>query len=123
MPKLKSPIYRFYDQLILSHPRKVIACLLIIIVILGFFAKDFRIDASADTLVNETSDDIQFAWKIYNRYGVQDFLFIAYTPKNADLLSDAVLKDIADLKKELSRIKRVVSVVTLLDAPCWRVRP
>ncbi|HMA85048.1 MAG TPA: MMPL family transporter [Desulfosalsimonadaceae bacterium] len=123
MPKLKSPIYRFYDQLILSHPRKVIACLLIIIAILGFFAKDFRIDASADTLVNETSDDIQFAWKIYNRYGVQDFLFIAYTPKNADLLSDAVLKDIANLKKELSEIPRVVSVVTLLDAPLLESPP
>ncbi len=123
MPRRLSPINRFYDRVVLSHPRKIIACLLIIIAVLGFFAKDFRIDASADTLVNETSEDIQFAWKIYNRYGVQDFLFIAYTPKNADLLSEAVLENIAGIKKELSEMERVASLVTLLDAPLLESPP
>ncbi len=122
MAKKDVPVVRFYDRVILSHPRKVIACLLIIIAILGYFAKDFRIDASPDTLVNESDEDIQYAWKIYNRYGVQDFLFIAYTPEQ-DLLSDEVLEDIAGLKKDLSQLERVASVVTLLDVPLLESPP
>ena len=122
MPRRKAPINRFYDKVILSHPRKVIACILIIVAVLGYFAKDFQIDASADNLVNESSEDVQYAWKIYNRYGVQDFLFIAYTPKQ-DLLSDAVLDDIARLKKELSQMERVASVFTILDVPLLESPP
>ncbi|MFP4225348.1 MAG: efflux RND transporter permease subunit [Desulfobacterales bacterium] len=123
MPRRSSLINRFYDRVVLSHPRKIIACLLIAVAVLGYFIKDFQIDASPDTLVNERSEDIQYAYEIYNRYGVQEFLFIAYTPRNADLLSDAVLDDIARLKKELSQIERVASVTTLLDVPLLESPP
>jgi len=115
-------IIRFYDKIILTHPRKIIACLLVIIAMLGYFAKDFQIDASADNLVDRTSEDVQYAWKIYNRYGVQDFLFVAYTPKQ-DLLSEAVLDNIARLKKALTELERVESVNTLLDVPLLESPP
>lgn len=122
MPKRKSLINRFYDRVVLTHPRKILACLLIIIAVLGWFAKDFQIDASPDTLVNEGDEDIQYAYKVYNRYGVQDFLVIAYTPEG-DLLSDVVLEDIRRLKEELAGMERVESVLTLLDVPLLESPP
>jgi len=122
MPKRKSRIYRFYDQVVLSHPRKILACLLIIIAVLGWFAKDFEIDASPDTLVNEGDEEIQYAYKVYNRYGVEDFLVIACTPEG-DLLSDAVLADIRRLKEQLAGLERVESILTLLDVPLLESPP
>jgi predicted RND superfamily exporter protein len=122
MPKRKSRISRFYEKFVLGRPRTVLACLAVLIAILGWFARDFRIDASADTLVNESSDEVQYAWEIYNRYGVQDFLVIAYTPEG-DLLSDAVLDDIQSLKADLEKMERVASVVTLLDVPLLQSPP
>ncbi|MFO7838920.1 MAG: MMPL family transporter [Desulfosalsimonadaceae bacterium] len=122
MPKRKKPIRGFYDRVVLTHPRKVLACLLVVIAVLGWFARDFRIDASSDTLVNESDEEIQYAWKIYNRYGSQDFLVIAYSPQG-DLLSDPVLENIENLKKDILRLERVESVVTLLDAPLLESPP
>ena len=122
MPKRKALSKRFYEYVVLAYPRTVLACLLIIVAGLGWFAKDFKINASADTLVNESSAEIQYAWKIYNRYGHQDFLVIAYTPQG-DLLSDKVLHDIQNLKADLGEIKGVTSVTTLLDVPLLESPP
>ena len=122
MPKRKALSTRFYEYVVLAYPRTVLACLLIVVAGLGFFVKDFKINASADTLVNESAAEIQYAWKIYNRYGQQDFLVIAYTPKG-DLLSEKVLNDIKDLKADLSELKRVTSVTTLLDVPLLESPP
>ncbi len=106
---------RFYAFL-LRHPLKMLALFFIIIAVLAWFSRDFQIDASADTLVNEHDKAIQYAREIAERYKIQDFLVIAYTPRN-DLLSDETLSDIAALKNELLGVDGVESVVTILDVP------
>jgi len=59
----------------------VIVVLMIVIAVLGYKAKDFNIDASADTLLLENDKDLRYAREITDRYGVYDFLLISYTPQ------------------------------------------
>ncbi|MFZ5563761.1 MAG: efflux RND transporter permease subunit [Thermodesulfobacteriota bacterium] len=110
-----SPVERFYAFL-LRHPWKVLVCFFLCIAMLAVFSRNFQIDASADTLVNEHDEDIQYAREIVNRYSVGDFLIIAYTPR-ADLLSPEALADIASLRDQLKALEPVESVITLLDVP------
>jgi predicted RND superfamily exporter protein len=122
MSKIESLLYGFFDRVILGYPRVVIACLILTISFLGYFAKDFKIDASSDTLIKQSDADFRYARNMYARYGVGDFLIISYTP-NKDLLSDDVLADIGRLRDELKTIERVESVVTLLDVPLLESPP
>lgn len=117
-----SLIARFYDTIVIRHPVLVIAFLLCGVTALGYFAKDFKIDASAETLVQENDESLRYARKIYARYGIEDFLIIAYSPEK-DLLSDQTLARIAGLRDEIISMERVESVITILDVPLLESPP
>jgi uncharacterized protein len=114
---------RWYNKLVLDHPVFVILCLVALIAVLGYKAKDFRIDASADTLLLESDRDLRYSREIAERYGVDDFLLIAYTPREGDLLADRTLQTIGRLRDDLSTVPRVTSVITLLDVPLFQSPP
>ncbi|MDY6905552.1 MAG: MMPL family transporter [Thermodesulfobacteriota bacterium] len=116
-----SLVARLYTSL-LNRPWRLLLVFFAVIAALGYFTRNFQIDASADTLVNENDEDIQYAREIYDRYNIQGFLVIAYTPK-ADLLSEAALSDLATLRDELAVVPGVASVVTLLDVPLLESPP
>ena len=120
-PSTASAVVRFYAFL-LNYPRIVIFCLLAVIGALAWYAQYFQIDASSDTLINESDADMQYARVVSSRYDVQDFLLIAYTPEK-DLLSDEVLSNIGRLKADLAQLPGVDSVVTLLDVPMLESPP
>jgi uncharacterized protein len=113
---IKIFLYCFFDRVILGYPRTVITCLIFLISILGYCTKDFKIDASSDTLIKQSDESFRYARKISARFGVRDFLILSYTPSK-DLLSDDVLSDIARLSDELKQLQRVESAVTVLDVP------
>ncbi len=117
-----SVVARFFDKIIIRHPLQVIACLLCVVAALGYFTKDFKIDASAETLMQENDESLRYAREIYSRYGIEDFLIIAYSPK-ADLLSDQALGHIARLRDEIKAMERVESVITVLDVPLMESPP
>ncbi|MEN8177854.1 MAG: MMPL family transporter [Pseudomonadota bacterium] len=111
-----------YNRLILVRPRLT---LLVIALITGFFAcfaSDFRLDASADSLVLENDRALQYYRSIKARYGSDDFLVITYTPKE-DLFSEQVLTDLRELRDELAAMSRITSVITILDVPLIQSPP
>lgn len=122
IPKSDSRAARLFFSIVADHPKIVVACLLALVAVMGFFAQDFKIDASAETLIQESDADLRYSRIIASRYGVQDFLIIAYTPRD-DLLSDKVLADIGRLRDELAGLPRVDSVLTLLDVPILESPP
>ena len=117
-----SMIMRLYDSVILQHPRIVILGLLAIVFFLGYQAKDFRLDASTEMLIIETDKDLRYSRLIKSRYGGHDYLLLTYSPI-ADLFSDEALKKLTRLRDELKQVKRVSSVVSILDAPLLESPP
>jgi predicted RND superfamily exporter protein len=122
MPKHHFSLIRFYDKVILERPGLVILCLLAMFAILGYKAKDFKLDASAETLILETDVDLKYARLIEARYGGYDYLLMTYTPKN-NLFSENTLATLAQLRDELKQLKRVSDVVSILDAPLLESPP
>ena len=116
MEKRSSLTLLFFDKIILQHPRIVIVCILALVGFLCFQARHFRLDASAETLVLENDEDLQYARLIGSRYGKNDFLVLTYRPKE-DLLSEESLNTLARLRDDLVSLEHVSSVLTLLDVP------
>ncbi len=122
MAKPHSLVTRFYDTVILEHPAIVILCLLAVVSFLGYKAKDFKLDASTETLIIETDEDLRYSRMIKSRYGGYDYLLMTYSPKT-DLFSNESLKKLAQLRDELKQLKRVTSVVSILNVPLLESPP
>ncbi len=116
MTRSLSPVVRFYDSLILKRPVWVIILLLAVSAFLAYHARNFRLDASAETLVLEGDQDLAYARLISSRYDQQEFLFLTFTPKS-ELLADQTLENLSRLQGDLQRLDGVSSVFTILDAP------
>ena len=122
MTKRYSLTLRFFDRIILEWPGSVLVCLFIVVSFLSFHAKDFRLDASVETLVLENDKDLKYSRLVDSRYGVQDFLAVTYSPKEA-LLSDKTITKVAQLQSDLERIEGVDSVVSILNVPLLESPP
>ncbi len=115
---MTSRIVQAYDILVLHNPKLVLAVLILILAFFGYHTKDFRLDASADTLLLEEDVDLNVFRNINERYPSSDLLVVTYTP-NDDLFSDQALEPLKELRAELKTIASVNSVFTILDAPLF----
>jgi predicted RND superfamily exporter protein len=122
MTKRHSLLTHFYDKIILEWPKLVILGLLAVFVFLGYRAKDFQLDASAETLILETDIDFKYARLITSRYGSHDYLLVTYAPKD-DLFSDKSLAKLKRLRDEFKQLERVSTVVSILDTPLLESPP
>ena len=105
-----------YRKCILGRPRAVLAVMLLILIGVGWQARDFRLDASADSLLLEGDPDLRRFREVQKRYGGEDLLVVTFTPAEP-LFSDASLETLAALRGALSRIAGVAGVTTILDVP------
>ncbi len=69
MTKHQSATAFFFDRMVLTYPKTIILCLLIVVGFLGCQAKHFRLDASAETLVLENDKSLRYSRIISSRYG------------------------------------------------------
>ncbi len=78
---------QFYQNIILKNPRSIFVILLIVLLSFGYYSKDFRLDASSETLLIEGDPDLKYLKEITKRYGSKEFLIFTYTPKES-MVSD-----------------------------------
>ena len=60
---------QMYQNTVLKNPKIVFVILLISLISFGYFSKDFRLDASSETLLIEGDPDLQYLHEITERYG------------------------------------------------------
>ena len=109
-------INQFYQKFILNSPKSVILFLIITLVSFGYFSKDFRLDASSETLLIEDDPDLKYFQEVSDRYGSREFLILTYTP-NESMISDTSINNLLSLKYKIQSLDWVHNVVTLLDIP------
>ncbi len=113
---MASSLINLYNNTVL---RKPIITLLLTTLVMAFFishVNEFELDASADSLILENDAALNYYRGVRERYGSDDFLIVTYSPNNP-LFGEKTLEDISQLRKELSAIEHIKSVVTLLDVP------
>jgi predicted RND superfamily exporter protein len=107
---------QFYQNGVLKNPKTVFVLLVIVILSFGYYSKDFRLDASSETLLIEGDPDLAYLQEITERYGSKDFLVLTYTP-NEGMVSNNSINNLLSLKYKIQSLSWVHSVITLLDIP------
>ena len=105
-----------YQNFIIKNPKGVFLLLIIAILSFGYFSKDFRLDASSETLLIEGDPDLAYLKEVTERYGSKDFLILTYTP-NDGMVNDTSINNLLSLKYKIQSLNWVHSVITLLDIP------
>ena len=108
-----------YQNIVIQKPKIVLTLLLLILLSFGYFSKDFRLDASSDTLLLENDPDLNYLREVTKRYGSKDFLVLTYTPEK-EIISEDSIKNLVNLKEEIQNLKWVHNVITILDIPLLR---
>ena len=109
-------IAQFYQNIILKNPKSIFIILIIALLSFGYYSKDFRLDASSETLLIEGDPDLEYLQKISKRYGSKEFLILTYTPKDG-MVADSSINNLLSLKYKIQSLDWVHSVITLLDIP------
>jgi len=107
---------QLYQNIVLKNPKSVFVILIIAILSFGYYSKDFRLDASSETLLIEGDPDLAYLKKVTERYGSKDFLILTYTP-NEGMVTDNSINNLLSLKYKIQSLNWVHSVITLLDIP------
>ena len=107
---------QFYQKNIIYRPKLTILVLFLLLVSFGYYSKDFKLDASSDTLLLENDPDLKYLREVTNRYGSKEFLILTYTPEEA-MISEKSLNNLLSLKYKIQSLDWVYSVITLLDVP------
>ena len=105
-----------YENAILKSPKSIFVILIIALLNFGYFSKDFRLDASSETLLIEGDPDLEYLREITDRYGSKEFLILTYTP-NEGMVTDSSINNLLSLKYKIQSLDWVHSVITLLDIP------
>jgi predicted RND superfamily exporter protein len=107
---------QFYENGVLKNPKIVFVLLIFAILSFGYYSKDFRLDASSETLLIEGDPDLVYLKEVSERYGSKDFLILTYTP-NEGMVTDRSINNLLSLKYKIQSLNWVHSVITLLDIP------
>jgi len=105
-----------YQNSILKNPKSILIILILALLSFGYYSKDFRLDASSETLLIEGDPDLAYLKEVTNRYGSKEFLILTYTP-NEGMISDTSINNLLSLKYKIQSLDWVDSVITLLDIP------
>ena len=106
----------FYQNFILKNPKFIFALLIIALISFGYHSKNFRLDASSDTLLIDGDPDLKYLQEVNERYGSKEFLILTYTP-NEGMITDTSINNLLSLKYKIQSLEWVDGVVTLLDIP------
>ena len=115
--KIISNLISYYDYLIIKRPYQSLIASLLVIVFFSFSIQNFKMDASADSLVLENDQALKYYRATNARYATEDFVVITFKPKN-EIFNKVSLNLLDELAEDLkNNISDISSVLTILDVP------
>ena len=112
---------QIYKKNVIEQPRSVFLILICLFVLFLYNSKDFRLDASSETLLIEGDPDLKYLTEVNERYGSKEFLVLTYTP-NEVITSDNSINNLLSLKYKIQSLEWVHSVITILDIPLLNIK-
>lgn len=112
-----SALFRLYERLILRNPWPTLTVLAVLLVLASLRLDQFRLDASAESLVLENDQALADYRTIHQRFAASDdFLIVTYTPQQP-LFTDMALNTLRQLRDELAGLDDVSSTNSILNVP------
>ncbi|MBM3791959.1 MAG: hypothetical protein FJW35_16630, partial [Acidobacteria bacterium] len=113
-----SRLARLYRSTILRHPRLVVAGFMAALLFFAYHLREFRMDASSDSLVLENDADLRYYERTRELFGSDDYVILAFSLPTP-VLDDRVLDAIRRLSDDLGRLAEVESVQSILTVPLF----
>ena len=110
----------FINQLykkFLERPKLILIALILIFSFSVYNAKNFQLDASADSLLLENDPDLNYLRSVNERYSSEEFFVITYSPKKK--INEESLKELRKFVDEINNIKWVSKSISVLNAPLF----
>jgi len=112
---------QIYKNNIIEKPKFIFLLLICFFLMFSFNSKNFRLDASSETLLIEGDPDLKYLNEVNQRYGSKEFLILTFTPKE-EFTSDNSINNLLSLKYKLQSLDWVHNVITLLDIPLLNIK-
>ena len=110
-------IKNLYERFILPHPFWVLGLFAVVLVVASLGIPQFRLDASAESLVLENDKSLEQYRTINQRFTTSDdFLIVTYTPDH-ELFSQQGFDRLRALRDELAAVEAVGSTNSILNVP------
>ena len=100
---------------LLNFPKLILLSLIIILLGSLYFSKNFKLDASADTLLLENDPDLKYLREVNERYGSEEFFILTYEPK-AVINKDSVL-ELEKFVTKINNLNWVSKTISVINAP------
>ena len=107
---------KIYRTLIIDFSKISIAIICSVLAYFLYFSKDFRLDASADSLLLEGDKDLKYLREVNERYGSKEYLVLTYTPISSFTDGETII-NIQFLKSKIEKLGWVDDVITIIDVP------
>ena len=121
---MKKIIWQCYEFLIFRKPLISLFVLFLLFAGLASHLGNFRVDASADSLILENDDDLKYYRELSKRYGTDNFLAITYKPlPPQQLFKKKTLDEMRRFADEITDISGIKTVLSLLDVPLLQSPP
>ena len=114
---MKTIISKIYFDNILKFPGRTLIALIIILSSSSIFISNFKLDASADSLILENDKDLMTYRETTKNYSTNDFVIFTFTPNKSDIFNSRSLDAIKDLKGTILELDGIESVVSIVDIP------
>jgi len=110
---------KIYKTLIIDFSKTSIVLVCCILSFFLYFSKDFKLDASSDSLLLESDKDLKYLREISERYGSKDYLVLTYTPV-LSFTNEETIINLQFLKSKIEKLEWVDSVITIIDVPLFK---
>ncbi len=114
---MKNLISGLYFSKIVKFPLFSVLSLTLVLLLALYHIKDFRLDASADSLILESDKDLMIYRDVMNKYATEDFVILTITSKNKTIFEKDNIEVIRLIKEDLKDMRNVSSVNSIVDVP------
>ena len=110
---------KIYKTLIIDFSKIAIVAVCFVLSFFLYFSKDFKLDASSDSLLLESDKDLKYLREVSERYGSKDYLVLTYTPVSSFADEETII-NLQFLKSKIEKLEWVDSTITIVDVPLFK---
>ena len=107
----------YYEQYILGSPYIVLLIMTLILALSLTNITNFKLDASADTLILEDDKDLRLFRETNEKYKSDDFLILTITDRQQDIFNADTLSYVDKITNEISTYNIVQTVTSITNIP------
>ena len=100
---------------LLNFPKLILVIISVLILFSLYFSKNFKLDASADTLLLENDPDLAYLRQINQRYGSEEFFILTYEPKTT--INPETITELKKFINKIDNLKWVSKTISVINTP------